>query len=111
MTAPSKALVGPLRKVWFRDDGPYGYDLPTSTLDPRWKACTTHRTACDCREAELAEHIDALRKELRNAESAADRILSGHPTWAYGPDFEPAWCECTGCQLARAAHLRLWSMP
>ncbi|WP_113705455.1 hypothetical protein [Nonomuraea lactucae] len=37
--------------------------LPKNTLDPRYVTCWDHRTAGDCREAELAEDIHELRWE------------------------------------------------
>jgi hypothetical protein len=110
----SKALVGPLPTIRFRDGTVAAYTPPVHTGDPRWAACTEHRPGCDCREAELAEQIAELRAYLKDAETAAAEVLAGHPTWAWSTDpttgeQRDVSCRCTGCQIARAAHLRtMW---
>jgi hypothetical protein len=105
----TKALVGPLPSIRFRDGTVVAYKPPRDTIDgDRWSACTDHRAACDCREAEFAEQISELRAELREAQEAARRILEGHPTYAYEPGVtgsRPVGCMCTGCRIARDAHL------
>jgi hypothetical protein len=113
MEAPAmttKALVGPLPTVHFRDGTAIAADPPRSTTDPRWLACTKHRTACWCREAELSEEAGEYRAMYHDARAASARILAGHPTYEWRQD--PAtgqWadvsCQCTGCQLAREAGL------
>ncbi|KPM55803.1 hypothetical protein ACG83_11060 [Frankia sp. R43] len=45
--------------------GATGYDVPKSTLDPRYAACSDHHVACDCREAEHAETVAELIAELQ----------------------------------------------
>jgi hypothetical protein len=135
--ATAKALV-PLQRVAFRGgyvvrgvgilDNP-GVELvveplPRNTLDVRYPYCTDHRTACVCREAELAEERAELRWYLREAKDAVAEVLAGHRTWpeSYrqrfirwdvlaGPVHEYEWdddavCMCTGCQIARKAYLR-----
>jgi hypothetical protein len=105
----TKELVGPLPVVRFRDGTRIAYQPPRDTCDgDRWRACTDHRVACDCREAEMAEQISELRAELRMAREAALRILAGHPVYAYeeGPNGQrEVGCQCTGCQIAREAFL------
>lgn len=105
----TKALVGPLPTVRFKGVRAVA-DPPQSTLDRRWDACTEHHLACDCREAEMNEALSEYSGELRAADEASRRILTGHPTRLHVLD--PAtgeWvdrsCQCTGCQLARVAHL------
>lgn len=102
---PGAALVGPLPSVRFRDDSHVAYAVPADTMDPRWKACAHHRTACDCREAEHAETVSELRHEMRATEKAFAEVLKGHQTWAYTADGvdEFAQCQCTGCQIVRLA--------
>lgn len=83
--------------------------LPKNSLDPRWKACAAHRTACDCREAELAEQIAEYRAELREAKQVFNEVLRGHQAFAWTPDGERdlvAECKCSGCQIARRLHFR-----
>jgi hypothetical protein len=104
----SQALVGPLPTVRFQDGTKVAYTPPKSTMDNRWRDCTEHRVACDCREAELAEIIAELRGELDYAQQVAREVLAGHPTYAYedGPNGErEVGCMCTGCQIARKAYL------
>jgi hypothetical protein len=114
----STELVGPVPTIRFRAASRYEsprqqYVVPTNTLDPRWKACTDHHPGCDCREAELNEQIAELRAEEQALAKTVAQVLRGHPTWAYetdprtGREFDVS-CQCTGCQIARAAHLRLF---
>lgn len=101
-------LVGPLPTIRFYDGTKQAYDVPKDTMDPRFKACTYHHPACDCREAELSEQISELRGELKEIANAARAVLAGHPIWVYedGPDGErEVGCACTGCQIVRAAHV------
>lgn len=108
----SKALVGPVPRVRFQDGAAINYQVPRDTLDERYRLCLTHRTACDCREAMLAEERGEWRGMYHAARDAATTLLAGHPTWVYvvseAPDelgdLRPG-CECTGCQIARAADL------
>jgi len=109
---PGAALVGPLPSVRFHDGSSVVYTLPTDTMDGRWKACTHHRVACDCREAEFAETVSELRYEMRAIQKAFADVLRGHQTWAEtdnGPD-EFAQCQCTGCQIVRLADTGLRSL-
>lgn len=78
------------------------YTAPKNTLDPRFAACTDHHPACDCREAEFAEEIAELRYEYQAIRTAFDEVLAGH--LLYDADDKPG-CLCTGCQIARAAHI------
>lgn len=78
------------------------YSVPRNTLDPRYRTCRDHHVACDCREAELAEQINELRMELRDVREAIDAVLVGHLTDNYVGQTP---CQCTGCQIARRAHL------
>lgn len=106
------ALVGPLPTIHFQDGARQTYSSPRDTMDPRYRACTDHRPACDCREAEHAETVSELRHELRITQKVCGEILAGHQTWAYtdtGRD-EFAECKCTGCQIVRAADTGLRSM-
>lgn len=114
----STALVGPLPTVAFRG-GPdafgwppnlnppkVAYVPPRNTLDPRYAACTEHRVACDCREAEHAEEMGEWRAERRELQQAFDEALAGHPTYQWSPDGNTmTGCMCTGCQIARAVHI------
>lgn len=86
--------------------GPNGHALytpPKDTLDPRFEACTDHHPACDCREAEFAEDKQERRAWKREVEAAFNEILAGHPTYTRREGDAP--CQCTGCQIARAAHI------
>lgn len=114
----STELVGPLPVVrfsggpttarsWFnrrRGLPAVAYIPPKNTLDPRYDACTEHRVACDCREAEFAEERGEQRMERKQMQDAFNQILAGHETWRYAEDGSPG-CMCTGCQLARACHI------
>lgn len=94
-------IGGPARPF----DSPYpsvAYDIPRNTLDPRVEQCTDHHVACDCREALMAEDLKEIRLEYRAVEQAFTTILAGHPTRT-SDDAKP--CQCTGCQIARLAHI------
>ncbi len=105
----STEIVGPVQTITFRG-GPgkerVVYTPPKNTLDPRYEACTGHRVACDCREAEFAEERAEYRFERRAIQEAFDEHLAGHPTrlWDDKGNELPA-CQCTGCRIARAAHI------
>lgn len=111
----STALVGPLPVVRFHDGTVLAADPPRDTCDPRWEACTEHRTACDCREAELNEDRNEYRAMYQAVIEAARRILAGHPTHHYaevpsdreGMTYEANGCMCSGCQIVRASYLPL----
>lgn len=106
-------LVGPLPTIRFRDGTRLAYTQPKDTCDPRWEACTDHRPACDCREAEMTEQIAELRAELNAIREAARLVLSGHPTWVWedGPNGErEAGCRCTGCLIVRRSDVGLLTM-
>lgn len=79
------------------------YDPPVNTLDPRYAACTAHHVACDCREAEFAEHRAEERKHYDELFKICERLLTDHPTEPN--DDGSGGCMCTGCQIVRAAHL------
>ncbi|MEV0236782.1 hypothetical protein [Nonomuraea sp. NPDC050786] len=77
---------------------------PKNTLDSRVETCTNHRTACDCREAILAEDLAELRAECDMLLGTLREELDGHATRAYTADGardEQAECKCTGCRIAR----------
>jgi hypothetical protein len=101
-------LVGPLPTIRFYDGTKQAYDVPRDTMDPRYKACTYHHPACDCREAELSEQIAELRGELKGITDVARDVLAGHAIWAYedGPNGERSiGCMCTGCQIVRVGYV------
>jgi hypothetical protein len=110
--AASTALVGPLPSVRFRDGTVLPADPPHDTCDPRWAACAEHRTACDCREAELNEDRAEYRAMYQAVIDAAANVLAGHPTNNFNRD-EPdgsirdTGCMCTGCRIVRASFLPL----
>ena len=104
----SAELVGPLRRVRFADDTVRGYDLPRSTIDIRYAACAGHHTACDCREAMLAEVISEYRAESEDLQKHVLAAIKGHQTYAYTADGWPdrlAQCKCGACGIARAARI------
>lgn len=110
----STDLVGPLPVVYFNGGPDYlplaerpkvAYQPPRNTLDPRHAACTDHRVACDCREAEWAEDRSEWRAAAQERQEAFDEILAGHPTWQYDDAGELVGCMCTGCRIARACHI------
>lgn len=82
--------------VRFRDDSQQPYIVPKNTLDKRYGACTEHRVACDCREAEYAEEVHEYRAEYLAFRDALKAALVGHASCC---------CRCTGCEIARAVHL------
>lgn len=90
---PRRPLMGPHPQVT--------YTPPGNTCDPRYEACTNHHVACDCREAEWAEERSEQRYARRELQQAFDMVLAGHPT--YADDGKP--CQCSGCQVARIAHI------
>ena len=115
-------IAGPLREgIIYFTGGPrprvrvaHAYEVPRDTRDPRYAACVNHRTACDCREAELSELINELRGELRLVERAVNTVLAGHVTGSWLDVGEiGCWacqgaagvCLCSGCQIARAAYI------
>lgn len=59
--------------------GATGYDVPKDTLDPRYAACSDHRVACDCREAEHAETVAELLAELREYRRAFEAFWRAAP--------------------------------
>lgn len=105
----SRALVGPLPTIRFWDGTRVAYEPPKNTCDNRYPACREHRPACDCREAHLAEDIAEYRALLKEIQDTVRDVLRDHATWAFdgsgGWDFERR-CQCTGCQIARATHMR-----
>jgi hypothetical protein len=101
--AVTAALVGPYRRVWFNNREPRYYDLPRDTLDARYEACFDHHPACDCREASLAERVGEHIGEMKSVAAAFDTVLDGHLTRAIPGEVA---CMCTGCQIARLAHMR-----
>lgn len=78
--------------------------LPRNTLDLRYTACWDHRFACDCREAEWAEHLSEMRWEFDNATKVFNAALAGHLTFVLRDGDVP--CECSGCQIARQLYFR-----
>lgn len=107
------AIVGPLQTVVFRG-GPWPnpdpttvvYTPPRDTMDPRYVACTEHRVACDCREAEWAEWRQEIRYAENELRAAITEVLAGHPTRQWSDDGNTfTGCMCTGCQIVRAADL------
>lgn len=83
-------------RVVFADGSISDYKPPVNTSDPRYAACTEHRTGCDCREANLREDIADTRAEWEGARKALTEVLAGHAACC---------CRCTGCQIARRVHL------
>lgn len=129
----SVALVGPVPTITFQPGSRAerrAYEVPCDTMDPRYAACTEHHPACDCREAELAEQLGEYRHEQLSMRRMAARLLIGHRLHDFGDLFAgrrtrdengdelwwhyisgdgPLACQCTGCQLARAGHLTVWT--
>ena len=93
------------QKVYFdgATEAAVAYVPPRDTTDPRARACTDHRVACDCREAEWAEYRSESVAERRHLREVAREVLAGHLTRAYLENQAP--CQCTGCQIVRAAHI------
>jgi hypothetical protein len=94
LSAPARGLLP--GHIGFRDGIQLPYEPPKNTLDPRWAACTEHRPACDCREAERAEEISELHAEWNGFRAALKDVLTGHASCC---------CRCTGCEIARRLHL------
>ena len=93
------------QKVYFdgATEAAVAYVPPRDTTDPRARACTDHRVACDCREAVWAEYHSENVAERRHLREVAREVLAGHLTRAYLENQTP--CQCTGCQIVRAAHI------
>lgn len=115
MTAPqatSAEVAKPIVARFRGHSGPVMHlpvPLPTDTMDPRWAACTDHRVACDCREAEMAENLREYRYERDQAALVFNEVLKGHQTFAYTADGVRdrfAECKCTGCEIARRTYFR-----
>lgn len=85
--------------IEFHDGAQVDYAPPSSTLDPRYKACSQHRPACDCREAEHAEALAEIVAEQRRVARAVREIVAGHPTYL-NAEMTPG-CQCCGCAIAR----------
>lgn len=86
------------------------YEVPANTCDPRYRQCTEHHVACDCREAELAEVIGELRSEWRYVREAVRRALAGHQVdYPLGLSdirrYSFPLCLCSGCVIERTAHV------
>jgi hypothetical protein len=98
-------LVGPLDRVWFSGHVRLGVDLPRSTMDLRYRACVEHRTACDCREAMIAEDRAEFQGELKLIRDVFADALEGHPTFGdmdgRGEPLESGCCQCQGCAIVR----------
>lgn len=110
---PTKELVGPVSRIWFVDNTALAYTPPRDTCDIRYAACREHRPACDCREAQFAEHVCELSMELREIKAAIGDALRGHPTFAQIDAAQPfsdiaaesgPVCRCTGCVIVRALY-------
>lgn len=78
--------------IQFHDGTRLAYDQPKNTMDPRYKSCTTHHTACICREAEYAEEVHEYRTEWRGFRDALAEVIAEHAACC---------CQCTACALAR----------
>lgn len=116
----SGALVGPLPVVRFHG-GPrrplhewgalpaVAYVPPRDTMDPRYRACTDHHVACDCREAEHAEQVAEHVAEWKRLRDVARVLLAGHQVERPWSTSYESWrfplCDCTGCRLHRAVGL------
>lgn len=124
-------LVGPLPTIMF-GGGPWrrgeerpkvAYTPPKNTLDPRYRECTDHHPACDCREAEMAENITEWRNEYQALKAVVLKHIEGHRSspdftyrqvfdhwdgngqvWRYEQD-DDAVCSCVGCKIAREAYI------
>ena len=65
MPEPSTgSALAVLAQVRFHDGTRQPYDIPRDTLDPRFRLCSDHHPACDCREAETSERLAELGSEL-----------------------------------------------
>jgi len=106
-------VAGPLRPVRYADGRTEWHDLPRSTLDIRYAACTSHHLACNCREAMLAEDIAEYRAMWRELEQAILGAIKGHQTYAFTGTDDSGWsgedefaqCKCQACVIARSAHV------
>lgn len=118
----STELVGPIQTFRLAD----GTRLtmgPQNTCDPRYPLCTQHHIGCDCYEARRNENANEYRLMFRDVEDAAREVLAGHRTYPESYRVTHAYwigdrltreveydegscCSCTGCQIARKAHLR-----
>jgi len=96
----------------FDDGTPLLYLPPKNTLDPRYSRCRVHRVGCDCWEGHRNEDLQELRWELDQWRDTATEVLAGHPTIVDVHDGRGGHgvvaCQCTGCQIARAAY---WRQP
>lgn len=103
-------LVGPLKQVSFSGHARLGVDLPRNTMDLRYRACLEHRTACDCREAMIAEDRAEFTAELALIRGVFADALEGHPTFGdlddHGEPLESDCCRCMGCAIVREAYRR-----
>lgn len=110
---PDYPLIGPL--VYFRGRKlqiPVRHSPPQNTLDPRYRACTDHHLACDCREAEQQESLTEYRLQLREIDQVIAGLIEGHPTSVYIDDVNrrDLECQCGGCKVARITQRGLsWS--
>lgn len=100
------SLVGPL--VTFRGQHriPVAQTPPRDTTDgDRWRKCTDHHLACDCREAEQNENLNELRMERRAIQNVLKQVTFGHPTYVeqgrFGARRSDLECKCVGCDLIR----------
>lgn len=99
-------LVGPL--VRFRGDQvPVTSSPPRDTGDPRWRNCTDHHLACDCREAEYAELAHEYRSEWERLRLMLSGMLADHPTHVSvdGEERPDLACQCGLCAFARKSKL------
>lgn len=101
----STALIGPL--VRFRGHQiPVDRTPPRNTVDgDRWRNCTDHHLACDCREAEQNENLNEMRGEMRLIKDVLAQATVGHPTFVevrqYGSRRRDLECQCIACDLIR----------
>lgn len=114
MTA-STALVGPLPVLRFWDGTTIVYTPPRDSLDVRFAACTDHRPACDCREAEWAEQRAEWRAastEHRQVEQAVEAVGKLHRSVSQRPFGSGRMCgECLKewpCPTFRLASPASW---
>jgi len=123
------SLVGPVPTMRMHDGTRLIVDSPRNTLDYRYPLCRRHHTGCWCYEAERNETLSEYRSMYFDVVDTAKEILAGHRTrsesyrprgdwsdsvWLAGNGRlmiddaemdEDAVCMCTGCQIARKAHL------
>ncbi|WP_280201897.1 hypothetical protein [Nocardia cyriacigeorgica] len=107
---PGAGLVGPL--VRFRGQPvAVSSSPPRDTRDPRYLACTDHRLACDCREAEQNEQLTEYRIELRQLRDLFDALTESHPTRVEVDGVRRAdlECHCPLCVFGRQARLDSYS--